>query len=155
MIRYSPRVFTFLLLAGAAFLLVNCDKPDQQVVLKNIKDVVVDGTDEPKLKATAVLYNPNSQRGKLKRIDIDIFVNGKKAGVVDQKLSTVIPAKGDFTVPLEIKLASKEFGFLNTVLSLVGGKKMKVHYKGSLKLTYHGLPIKVPIDYEDEVKVRF
>lgn len=154
MIKNLNRLFTLLVISGTALFLSNCKTPEEQVVLKNIKDVVVDGTSEPRLKATALLYNPNPHRGKLKRINIDIYVNDKKAGVIDQKLSTEIPAKGDFTVPLEVKLATKELGFLNTVLSLVGGKKIKVHYKGSLKVTYHGLPIKVPIDYEDEVKIR-
>lgn len=155
MIKYATHLFALFLIAGTSLVMTNCKKPEEQVVLKSIKDVVVDGTSEPRLKATALLYNPNPHHGKLKRINIDIFVNGKKAGVIDQKLSTVIPAKGDFTVPLEVKLATKELGFLNTVLSLVGGKRIKVQYKGSLKVTYHGLPIKVPIDYEDEVKVKF
>lgn len=144
-----------LMLIICTSLLLQCKAPDQQIVLKNITDVVVDGTDAPRLKATALLYNPNPQRGKLKRINIDIFVNGKKAGVVDQKLALAIPAKADFSVPLEVQLATKDFGFLNTVLSLVGGKKMKVQYKGSLKVTYHGLPITIPVDYEDDVKVKF
>lgn len=154
MIKSPNRLFASLVITVTTLFVSNCKTPDEQVVLKSIKDVVVDGTSEPRLKATALLYNPNPHRGKLKRINIDIFVNGKKAGVIDQKLSTAIPAKGDFSVPLEVKLATKELGFLNTVLSLVGGKKIKVHYKGSLKVTYHGLPIKVPIDYEDEVKIR-
>ena len=36
---------------------------------------------DPMLKANAIFYNPNNMRGKLKKIDIEIFVNGKKAGI--------------------------------------------------------------------------
>lgn len=125
------------------------------MVLRKIKDVVVDGSSEPKLKAQAIFYNPNQHHGKLKRIKIDIFVNGKKAGSIDQKMKIDIPAKKEFTVPLEVKLATKEFGFLDTLLGFIGGKKFDVHYKGSIRVSYHGLPLKVPVDYKDEVRVKF
>lgn len=144
----------------AAFMLVlllfsACSKPDQDIVLRNIKDVVVDASTEPMLRANAIFYNPNKVRGKLKKIDVEIFVNGKKAASVDQSLKTAIPAASEFTVPLEVKLAMKELGFMDTILGMVGGKTFKIHYKGSLKLSYHGLPINVPVDYKDEVRIRF
>jgi hypothetical protein len=31
---------------------------------------------------------------------------------------------------------------------------MEVHYKGALKLNYRGMPIRVPVDYKDEVRIR-
>ncbi len=115
----------------------------------------MDASSEPLLKANAIFYNPNSVRGKLKKINVEIFVDGKKAASVDQSLKTSIPAGAEFTVPLEVKLAIKELGLLDTILGMVGGKTFKIHYKGSLKLSYHGLPINVPVDYKDEVRIRF
>jgi hypothetical protein len=123
--------------------------------LRDIRDVVVDATSEPMLKANAIFYNPNKIKGKLRKIDVEIFVNGKKAASVDQSLKTAIPAAAEFTVPLEVKLAMKELGFMDTILGMVGGKTFNIHYKGSLKLSYHGLPINVPVDYKDDVKIRF
>lgn len=142
--------FIFLLLLGAA-----CAKPDQDIVLRQIKDVVVDASSEPMLKANAVFYNPNRVRGRLKKIDVEIFVNGKKAASVDQKLKTVIPAAAEFTVPIEVKLALKELGFMDTLFGMIGGKTFQIHYKGSLNLSYHGLPLHVPVDYKDEARIRF
>ncbi|MEO5601349.1 MAG: LEA type 2 family protein [Cyclobacteriaceae bacterium] len=135
--------------------MTSCKKPDQDIVLRQIKDVVMDASSEPLLKANAIFYNPNRVRGKLKKINVDIFVDGIKAASVDQSLKTSIPAGAEFTVPLEVKLAIKELGLLDTILGMVGGKTFKIHYKGSLKLSYHGLPINVPVDYKDEVKLRF
>jgi len=86
---------------------------------------------------------------------MDIFVNGKRAGSIDQRMRITIPAKAEFSVPIEVNLAMKEFGFLDTLLGFIGGKKFDVHYKGSIRVTYHGVPIRVPIDYKDEVRVRF
>lgn len=146
--KITPFILVLLLLAG-------CEKPDQDIVLKQIRDVVVDASSEPMLKANAIFYNPNSVRGKLKKIDVEIFVDGKKAASVNQSLKTSIPAAAEFSVPLEVKLAMKEIGVLDAILGMVGGKTFNIHYKGSLRLSYHGLPINVPVDYKDNVKIRF
>lgn len=142
---------------GCAALLVvalsSC-KPEEEIVLRQIKDVVVDATGGPKLKAQAVFYNPNSMRMKLRRINVDVFVDGKKAAQIDQSLKTVIPARGEFTVPLEVSLAMEDMGLLDTLLGMLGGRKLNIHYKGALKLNYHGMPLRVPVDYKDEVRIR-
>ena len=136
-------------------IVAGCKRPKEDIVLRQIKDVVVDATTEPVLKANAIFYNPNAMRGKLKKIDVNIFVNGKKAASVNQQLKTVIPANAEFTVPIEVKLSIKELGFMDTLLGMIGGKKFEVRYEGALKLSYHGVPINVPVNYKDEVRIRF
>ncbi len=143
------------LLVLVVLLFTGCQRPKEDIVLRQIKDIVIDATTDPMLKANAIFYNPNSMRGKLKRINVDIFVNGKKAASVNQQLKTVIPANDEFSVPLEVKLAIKELGFMDTLLGMIGGKKFEVVYEGSLKLSYHGFPISVPVRYKDEIRVRF
>jgi hypothetical protein len=138
-----------------ALLFTGCKTPDQDIVLRQIRDVVVDASSDPTLKANAVFFNPNQVRGRLKKIDLQIFVNGKKAASVDQKLKTVIPANAEFTVPIKVDLAIKELGLMDTLLGMIGGKTFEVHYKGSLRLSYHGVPINVPVDYKDDVRIRF
>jgi LEA14-like dessication related protein len=149
--------FRMLLIACFAFatLFISCERPKEEIVLRRIKDVVVDASSDPVLKANAVFFNPNNVRGKIKKIKVDIFVNGKKAANVDQEFKLAVPAKAEFTVPLEVKLAIKELGFMDTVLGMIGGKKFDVQYKGSLKINYRGIPITVPVDYKDEVRIRF
>lgn len=144
-------IFSFLLLST---LLTGCG-PKEKIVLRQIKDVVVDGTTDPMLKAKAIFYNPNNIRMKLKRINVDVYVNGKKVANVNQKLKTLIPAMGEFTIPLEVKLAMKELGIMDTILGFLGGKKFNVEYKGSIRVNYNGLPIRVPVHYKDEIRVRF
>lgn len=128
--------------------------PKEEIKLRQVKDVVVDASSEPKLKAEAIFYNPNKVRMKLKKIKVDIFVNGKKSGEVDQDLKTIIPAQGEFSVPLEVKLALKEMGLLDTIFGMIGGKTFQVEYKGYLKINYQGVPVRVPVNYKDEVKIR-
>jgi len=152
MTRYFLKVSVLFL---GLMMVAACERPHEEIVLRQIRDVVVDASTDPMLKANAVFYNPNNVRGKLKRINVDIWVNGKKAATVDQKLRTEIPAQKEFSVPLEVKLAIKELGFLDTLLGMIGGKKFEVRYKGFLKLTYHGIPIRVPVDYTDTVRISF
>ena len=155
-LKTFPRTTVFILtILPLSFLGTSCHGPEEDIVLRKIKDVVVDASTDPMLKATAVFYNPNDMRGKLKRINVEIFVDGKKAATVNQKLKTLIPAKNEFVVPLEVKLSIKELGFMDTLLGVIGGKKFEVRYEGSLKLTYRGFPINVPVKYKDEVRVRF
>ena len=149
--RVSAVHVLFLILLMA----FGCKAPDEKIVLKKIKDVVVDASTEPVLKANAVFFNPNDMRGKLKRINVEVYVDGKKAAFVNQKLKTHIPANGEFIVPIEVKLNIKELGFMDTLLGVLGGKKFEVRYEGSLKLSYRGFPINVPVHYKDEVRVKF
>jgi LEA14-like dessication related protein len=136
-------------------LLTACQKPNERIVLREIREVVLDADTDPTLRANAIFYNPNDMHGRLKRIDVVIFVNGKRAAHVDQRLKTIIPAKGEFKVPLEVKLSIKELGFMDTLLGVLGGKKFEVRYEGKLKLTYRGVPFSVPVNYKDELSVRF
>jgi LEA14-like dessication related protein len=129
--------------------------PKEKIVLRHIKDVVLDASDEPQLRAEAVFYNPNNMRMRLRKIEVVVFINGKKAAEIDQRLKTRIPAQGEFSVPLVVKLATKELGLLDTLLGVLGGKKIDVHYVGSLKVNYNAVPIRVPVDYKDEVRIRF
>ncbi len=127
----------------------------EAVELRQIKSVVADVSDDPMLKTEAVFYNPNNKNGKLKAIHVDVFVEGKKAAIVKQKLKIKVPAKGEFTVPLLVKINLKEQGLMNTLLSVLGAKRLKVRYKGHVRIIYHGLPLIVPIDHEEEIRIRF
>lgn len=144
-----------VLLFVLSIVLNSCQRPEEEIVLRQIRDVLVDASTEPMLKANAIFFNPNNMRGKLRKINVDIFVNGKKSATINQRLKTVIPAKNEFVVPLEVKLSMKELGFMDTLLGVIGGKKFEVRYEGVLKLTYRGIPISVPVNYKDEIRVRF
>jgi LEA14-like dessication related protein len=155
-IQYSSLAIRHLAL-GVLFLaaFTSC-KPKEEVVFRQVRNIVVEAdNNEPMLHAQAVLYNPNKMRMKLRKINVEVFVDGKNAAKVDQKLKTEIPAEAEFTVPLEVKLNIKELGLLDTILGVIGGKKYKIQFKGSISITYKGLPIKVPVDYKTEARLKF
>jgi LEA14-like dessication related protein len=150
-----PTLQYFLFLLIGLTVLQACQRPHEDIVLKQVRDIVADATTEPTLKAEAVFFNPNNVGGKLKHINVDIFVNGKKAGKVEKDYKIKIPANGEFSVPLEVKLNMKELGFVDTLLGMLGGKKFDVEYVGKLGLVYRGIPIKVPVNYKSQIRVSF
>jgi len=129
-------------------------KPKEDVVLKQVRDIVLDASPDPMLHANAVLYNPNIMKMNLRKFDVEIFVNGKNAAHIDQEMQFTVPSSAEFTVPLEARLNLKELGLLDTIFGMLGGKKMKVEYKGSISITYKGVPLKVPVSYQSEIRVK-
>ena len=148
---YQLPIVTAITLA----LLSSCTMPKERIVLRDVRDVIVDAAEQPTLKANAIFYNPNNVRLRLKKIDVEVFVEDKKVAAVNQLLKTTIPARGEFSVPLRVTLAMKELGLMNTLFGFLGGKKLAVRYVGTLKLSYHGIPVTVPVDHQEEVRFTF
>lgn len=143
------------ILALALVIVAGC-VPKEQVVLRSIKNLTVDGSKgvDPILKADAVFFNPNKVRMKLKEINMDVFVDGKKAAHAEQKLNSLIRAESEFTVPVEVQLSLKEIGLVDTILGFFGGRKYQVRYAGFIRISVHGVTLKVPVDETEEFKLR-
>lgn len=106
------------------------------------------------LKAEARFYNPNKARLKLKKIQIDVSVDGKQSARVDQCFNTKIKARSEFTIPLEVQISLKEIGLMDALMGVLGGKKFEIHYMGTVKLASHGIPVTVPVDHKQSVRLR-
>lgn len=143
-----PVLIVMLIAAG-------CTRPTEAPVFKRVGNVEVTKVTgkEAHLNADAFFYNPNDVKMKLRKVEVDVELEGRKIGSIEHSVRTSIPAMSDFKVPLDATFNMKDVGLLQSVLSILGGKKMKVHYKGYIRVTVHGLPIKVPVDYEDEVRL--
>ncbi|MCB0486927.1 MAG: LEA type 2 family protein [Cyclobacteriaceae bacterium] len=141
-------LLTFLILASCV--------PKEQVVFRAVENIELtpgNGID-PILKADARFYNPNQIRMRLKEIEMDIYIDGKKSARVDQKLKSLVKARSEFTVPVEVQLSIKEIGLVDALMSLIGGKKYELHYVGHIKVAVRGFPVKIPVDYKREVRLR-
>ncbi len=133
-----------------------CKGPEEAPEFKYVENVrVTNVTDkEAFLNADAVFYNPNDMGMTLRAIDVDVSIEGKEVGRIEQSEKIRIPASSEFSVPLGGTFNIGDVGVLNTVLGMLGGKKLMVRYTGHIKVTMNGLPMRVPVDYEGEVKLR-
>lgn len=157
MITYLKKFVS--LSAFAAFLLITTFScvPKEEVVFKGVKNITVemDEKNEPVLKGEALFYNPNKERMRLKEIYVDVLVNGKPSAQVRQNLKLSIPAESDFSVPVLAQLSLKELGLLDTIVNLLGGKKYDIQYAGFVRIAVHGVTVKVPFTYQEQLRLRF
>ncbi|MFM8914097.1 MAG: LEA type 2 family protein [Flammeovirgaceae bacterium] len=145
--RISIVVFLSLLMAGCL--------PKEQVVFKTVKNIELTTADgKLLLKGDAVFYNPNKTQTRLKEIDVDVLVDGKKAASVDQQMNLVVKGKSDFTVPIQAQLELGEINLLDAVVGFLGGKTYQVTFTGNLRVAVHGVTVKVPVKYNEEVRLR-
>jgi LEA14-like dessication related protein len=129
--------------------------PKEQIEFRKVLNIQFEAAlKTPVLKADVVFFNPNKTGSKLKKIEFDIFVNDKKAGTVSQTLNQKIAGQSEFTVPIEVNLALKELGLLDTLINLFGGKKYQVRLVGKIRVSVHGFALSVPVDYKDEIRIR-
>jgi len=127
-------------------------KEDVQLRAINIKEVRTGADGNPVMFADVVFFNPNSGRMRVKKIDLDVFVDGKKTARVDQELSLLIKSNSEFTIPLEVQLNFKETGLLDTIISLLGGKQHDIQFEGKMKVSMRGFPVNVPVSYKEVLK---
>lgn len=91
---------------------------------------------------------------KLKEINVEVFVNGKKSAHTEQKFNSLIRAKSEFTVPLEVKLSLKDLGLMDTILAFLGGKKYEIRFTGYLRIKVNGFTFRVPVDHMEEFSMK-
>jgi LEA14-like dessication related protein len=139
----------------ALFLILTGCLPKEDLQFKKVKNVslTASGT-TPILKGDLLLFNPNDKRMKLKKLDLIIDLNGKEAGMVDQRLRQVIPANDEFTVPIEVVVSLKEMGLLDAISGILGGKKNTVRIRGKIRGSVNGMTISVPVDYTEEIRIK-
>ena len=129
--------------------------PKRDVEFKGVQNVQFEADGKsPLLKADVVLYNPNNTKGKLKKIELDILVNDKKVGTVDQVLDQTINGMAEFIVPVKVSVDMKELGLLDTLVSLFGGKKYVIRIVGKVKGKVHGFGVTVNVEHKEEIKLK-
>lgn len=93
--------------------------------------------------------NPNKVGCKIKEINLDVYLDNLKVGVINQSTSTVkVPKKSDFTIPLEIiiKPEGSIMDIGKQILNVFSNKNVKLQYKGNLKLKASIVPITVDVN---------
>lgn len=134
----------------------SCKKSYEPPVFKNIENVRLSKMKDGivNMKADAILYNPNDVKVKLRGVDIEVFIKDKKVAAMKEDYSLKVLPLSNFSLPMNIGLDISELGLLNSILGLIQGKEFKAHYVGKAKITVNGVPISVPIDYHDVLKLR-
>lgn len=146
----------FIIISVLVLFIFSCTRPEEAPKFRKVGDIKVTKVTgkEALLNANAYFYNPNDVKMTLGKVNIDVILEGKKIGTINQSKRTKIAALSNFTVPLDATFNIGDVGMLKSIMSVLGGKKMRAQYKGYIKASVHGIPVRVPIDYEEDIRLR-
>ena len=128
------------------------------------EDVVFRGISDPQVKemnfskativTDAIMYNPNSQGGKVKDIEILVKLNGEEVAKVTDIEKIKVKPNSEFRVPLlvEIPLASK--GVSDGLMDVIKGRKTKLSYEGNITFKTLLISYDVPVRMEEDIKLK-
>ena len=143
------------LIAVLIISFLSCSGPENPPVFKGVNEIKtskLSGTDLT-LKAKAIFNNPNDSGLKLKKVGIDVFIEGNKVGHVTHIESVKIRPNSDFTVPLNIDVNLKELGLINGIFGMLTGKKMKAEFIGNISVGKNLISIKVPVKHTEMLRL--
>lgn len=105
-----------------------------------------------RLKILVPIENPNNFSFKLKKVDLDLFVNGKNVGKVNKLDKVRIKANSKETYPVGFEITPAEA--LTNVLYLIGelqGRSPQLEVKGSITVSKLGIPKKIKVDHKQKL----
>jgi len=138
------------------FLIFSSCKFEEPLKFEKIKNVKLAGLKDGfiTLTAEAYFFNPNNIAGKLKSFDLNVSLDGNSLAHITQNEKNTIGKKASFAVPFTAQLAMKDIqkGFLDNILSILSGNKVKLHFQGEIKVSTWGFTQTVPVNYFEEVR---
>jgi len=154
MIRVFVLSLLLILLFGSC---QNLQKPTlikvEKIKINNLS------TSEVELHTDVLYHNPNAVAGNMDSLTVEIYANDVFISNVTQSISTTIPSKNDFTIPVHISIPisdiiKKDSGFLGGLLNALTMKKVNLKYIGVAKMNFAKVSFSVPFEYEEEVEVK-
>ncbi len=120
------------------------------------KDLVYQGIENFKLQKVGLagtnmsidirMYNPNSYSLKLKKADVDVFINDTRVGKMTVDGKYTINRLDTFVLPVLLTVDMKNV--LPNALQLLFNSNVNVKLTGTIKAGRHGAFLSVPINYE-------
>lgn len=105
-------------------------------------------------KAHAIFNNPNNRGGKVKKVDISVFVEDRESGKVLRDESFKVYPNAEFIIPLDLEITFEEVAknLFSGLLAKDRKKSLPLHLKGNVWVTVYGLTRKVPVDYQTTLR---
>lgn len=146
---FTPFLVFVLLLGSCNF--------EEDLIFEKIDNVKLAGMSDGQLRLTAEAFfeNPNAISGKLKSVDLEVMLKDKVLAHISQTEKFTIEKNSSFIIPFDASIAIEDLqsGFLNNLLAIVSGKKVKLQFVGEIKVSTWGFTQKVPVSYYVEVKI--
>ena len=123
------------------------------VEYRGISNLKVGLKPKPVASADIRFFNPNRVSGQLRSAEMEVWVDGKKAGSVVQQFDIPVKKQAEFSVPVEVTLSLKDLGFMSTMATLLRGDPLPVLLKGHVQVHVHGIPVRIPVEHTEKIKI--
>ncbi len=110
------------------------------------------GLKESKLTMDVKLYNPNNYKMKLKKADLDVYLNGSRLGKMNLSKKYLVPCNDTFCLPITVDVDMKNI--LANAVQLMMNNEATVKLTGKVKAGRHGIYVPVPVNYEGKQDIR-
>lgn len=134
-------------------MFVSCTNDYNDVQFKEIRNVQIGNLTGSVIEITGdcVLYNPNNVTLDLTDADLDLIIEGNRAGKVQQQLKVVMPAASEFVLPLKATMSPKEFygdkgnNLMQAAVQMLARQEIYIKYDGVIKAGkgWASVPVKV------------
>ena len=143
-------------IAFFALLFSSCNVQDVEMVNVNSYKVAKSSDDKIKLILNIRIDNPNTFNIKVKKTDLNLFVNGTDAGKINLEDKLIILKKTetdyDFVLTADQKQVSRAVVQAGIGIALTG--KVNINVKGWIKGKVFGIGKKIDIDEKQSLSVK-
>lgn len=151
----SSRSVYFLLLILLGF--AACSEAFKDAEFRQIRDVEIMNFSKNliRIKADAVVANPNPVGMTVSTTDIDVMIEGKHEARVQKMADFTIPANGEFDLPIIFEFSPRDVfkqDILGSALSIIGNKKIDAHFTGTMLVNVGDLT-KVPVAIDERYEI--
>lgn len=139
-----------------ALFITSCSVQDVEMVNVNSYKVAQSSDDKIKLILNIRIDNPNTFNIKVKKTDLNLFVNGTDAGKINLEDKLIILKKTetdyDFVLTADQKQVSRAVVQAGIGIALTG--KVNINVKGWIKGKVFGIGKKIDIDEKQSLSVK-
>ena len=133
--------------AASLLLLQGCSRPiaPEYAGIENLR-VNSLGIGSSAVSADLKYYNPNNFTLKLKKGEVDVYMNNRFLGKTILDTLTAIPARDSFLIPVSMKVDMKQV--YSNALDILLSNEVKIKLEGFAKMGKGGIYFDLPIRYE-------
>lgn len=141
--KRSRAIAVFVLLV----MMVSCKQP-QPLIYKGVRNFSLQraSLSHPAVGMDIAFYNPNNYNLKLKRAEVDVYINNNHLGDMTLDTFYLIPAKDSFFIPVVLNVDAGNI-FPNAAQLLLH-KEADIRLEGFIKAGRRGPLLNMPIHYE-------
>ena len=91
----------------------------------------------------------------MNKVDIVVHYKDQEMAQISEQSSVKVEGLKDFVIPLDVNLDLQKLqdNWLNNLDHILQDKSVELHFKGSIRVKFHGIGYNIPVDYIERIKI--